>query len=135
MTLLVAISGESSLVLAADSRGTFGDPRGVTAQNDTMQKASVLCRHAAALVAGSGEVGSLLIREVTQLVAEQQIDGVTPVTNYMRGHVRMRYDEWFPTVMAMPPLGLLQSGQAAARPELALIVAGYETDGGPASIY
>lgn len=26
------------MVLASDSRGTFGDPRGVTAQNDNMQK-------------------------------------------------------------------------------------------------
>jgi hypothetical protein len=30
------------MVLAADSRGTFGDPRGVTAQNDAMQKVCLL---------------------------------------------------------------------------------------------
>lgn len=53
MTLLVALKGQDGLVLAADSRGTFGDPRGVTAQNDTQQKAHVLSRHFAVLTAGS----------------------------------------------------------------------------------
>lgn len=34
MTLLIALKGKDGLVMASDNRGTFGDPRGVTAQND-----------------------------------------------------------------------------------------------------
>ena len=66
MTLLVALVGSDGLVLAADSRGTFGDPRGITAQNDAQQKAHILAPHAAVLIAGAGEVGSLLIHEARQ---------------------------------------------------------------------
>jgi hypothetical protein len=60
MTLLVALKGKDGLVLAADSRGTFGDPRGITAQNDNQQKAHILSPHVAVLAAGSGEVGALI---------------------------------------------------------------------------
>jgi len=38
MTLTVCIEGSDGMVLASDSRGTFGDPRGLTAQNDTIKK-------------------------------------------------------------------------------------------------
>ena len=62
MTLLVALKGQDGLVLAADSRGTFGDPRGVTAQNDSQQKAHILSKHVAALQAGASEVGALIIQ-------------------------------------------------------------------------
>jgi hypothetical protein len=37
------------LVLAADSRGTFGNPVGVTAQNNTMIKTQVMSGHTGAL--------------------------------------------------------------------------------------
>ena len=62
MTLLVTLKGKDGLVLAADSRGTFGDPRGVTAQNDAQQKAHILAPHVAVLSAGSGEVGAFTSR-------------------------------------------------------------------------
>lgn len=38
MTLTVCLKGKDGMVLASDSRGTFGDPRRVTAQNDNMKK-------------------------------------------------------------------------------------------------
>jgi hypothetical protein len=37
-TLAVALVGADGIVAAPDSRGTFGDPRATTAQNDTMTK-------------------------------------------------------------------------------------------------
>ncbi len=58
MTLLVALKGSDGLALAADSRGTFGDPRGITAQNDTMEKAFIVSPHVAVLLAGAGELGN-----------------------------------------------------------------------------
>jgi hypothetical protein len=38
MTLALAIKAVDAVVMAADSRGTIGDPRGLTAINDTQQK-------------------------------------------------------------------------------------------------
>jgi 20S proteasome alpha/beta subunit len=38
MTLAVAIKASDGIIIAADSRGTIGDPRGLTAVNDTQQK-------------------------------------------------------------------------------------------------
>lgn len=131
MTLLVALKGKDGLVLAADSRGTFGDPRGVTAQNDTQQKAHVLSRHVAVLAAGAGEVGAMVIDLVRQQVTAQNIDGATPVLTVLRDTVRAQYNNWFPSVPAMQPIALIQTGQVPTRPDLAFVVGGYELDGTP----
>jgi hypothetical protein len=45
MTLVVAIKARDGIVLAGDSRGTIGDPRGLTAINDTQQKVHHLGNH------------------------------------------------------------------------------------------
>jgi 20S proteasome alpha/beta subunit len=132
MTLLVALKGEDGLALAADSRGTFGDPRGVTAQNDSQQKAHILAPHVAALQAGSGEVGALIVDEVKRDLAAQGIDGVTPVMNFLRDRCRTNYQNWFPSVAPIVPPQQVISGQAPTRPDLVFIVAGYEmTAAGP----
>src|SRR5712691_7703618 len=102
MTLLVALKGRDGLVLAADSRGTFGDPRGVTAQNDSQQKAHILSKHVAVLAAGAGEVGALIIQHTRERVAAEGIDGVTPVLNALRETARNNYNEWFPSVPPIP---------------------------------
>ncbi|MGH2635752.1 MAG: hypothetical protein ACRDHU_06380 [Actinomycetota bacterium] len=127
MTLLVALKGQDGLVLAADSRGTFGDPSATTAQNDSMQKAHVLAPHVGALSAGAGEVASLLILEATQAIGV--MDGVTPVMEHLRSTARNKYGEWFPSVPAIQPPALLMTGQAPSRPGLILLVAGYEMVG------
>lgn len=131
MTLLIALKGTDGLVLAADSRGTFGDPRGVTAQNDAQQKAHILSPHVAVLAAGSGEVAALIIDLVRQKIAEQKTDWATPVLNMLRDTVREQYNNWFPSVPPMQPVALIQSGQVAMRPDLAFLVSGYEVDGTP----
>ena len=38
MTLALAIVAVDGIAVASDSRGTIGDPRGLTAVNDTQQK-------------------------------------------------------------------------------------------------
>jgi hypothetical protein len=40
------------MVVAADSRGTFGDPRGITAQNDSQKKLYSISKYSAILTAG-----------------------------------------------------------------------------------
>lgn len=126
MTLLVALAGKDGLVLAADSRGTFGDPRGVTAQNDSQQKARVLAPHVAVLSAGAGEVGALIVQQVEQDVTARGLDGVTEVMNVLRETTRENYNNWFPTVPAIGAPQLVATGQAPSRPDLVFIVAGYE---------
>jgi 20S proteasome alpha/beta subunit len=79
MTLLVALRGVDGLALAADSRGTFGDPRGITAQNDAQQKAHILSHRTAVLAAGASEVGALVIEQARAYIQTNGIDGVTPV--------------------------------------------------------
>ena len=128
MTLLVALKGKDGLALAADSRGTFGDPRGVTAQNDSQEKAHILAPHVAVLFAGSGEVGSLIVRQVAELVTQQVLDGVTPVMELLRKTARENYAAWFPSLPPIPAPQSVMSGQAAGRPELAMVIAGYELD-------
>ena len=127
MTLLVALVGTDGIVVAADSRGTFGDPRGVTAQNDTMQKAYVLTPHVAVLMAGTAEVGAMIITETKKrLQASPVDDAVTPVMNVLRATSIDCYNNWFPTVPAVQPAQAVQAGQAAARPDLVFVVAGYD---------
>jgi 20S proteasome alpha/beta subunit len=128
MTLLVALRGLDGLVLAADSRGTFGDPSQTTAQNDSMQKAHVLSKHAAILAAGASEVGALLIAEAQAVIAAQKIDGATNVMEAVRQTARAKYNEWFPTVPPIQPPQLAMAGGVATRPGVQFIVAGYELD-------
>ena len=91
--------------MAADSRGTFGDPRGVTAQNDSQKKAHILAPHVAVLQAGAGEVGAMIVQEVAHDLRQRSLDGVTEVMNVLRDTTRMRYNEWFPSVPGHPLSG------------------------------
>jgi 20S proteasome alpha/beta subunit len=131
MTLLVALTGKNGLVLAADSRGTFGDPRMVTAQNDAQQKAHILSSHVAVLTAGSGEVGSMVLDQVTKEVDTSHSDWASPVVDTLRSVSRKQYGEWFPSVPPIQPAMLIQAGQVASRPDVAFLVGGYEQDGTP----
>jgi 20S proteasome alpha/beta subunit len=119
VTLLVALRGNDGIVVAADSRGTFGDPRAVTAQNDAQKKLYRASRHAAILTAGSGELGATIMAEALTLI--QETDGVSAVLDKTRTLVRTKYGEWFPNFA-------LQINQAGTpvRPDLALLIAGYD---------
>ncbi len=122
MTLLVALSGADGLVVASDSRGTFGDPRGVTAQNDSQKKLYVTSKYSAILAAGAGELGAQLMGEVTTAV--KTIEGVTPIMDATRGLVRAKYGDWFSRFAIQP----VQGAPAPVRPDLALLIAGYDVD-------
>ncbi len=121
MTLLVGLSGADGIVIAADSRGTFGDPRGITAQNDAQKKLYVTSRYTSILMAGSGELGAALMSEISAALAG--IEGATPVMDAARNHVRSKYGDWFRS-FAIQQVGLPQP----VRPDLTLLVAGYEVD-------
>jgi 20S proteasome alpha/beta subunit len=62
MTLAVAIKAVDSVVMAADSRGTIGDPRGLTAINDTQTKLFQLGQ-CGVVIAGASEVALIILDE------------------------------------------------------------------------
>lgn len=131
MTLLVALRGSDGIVLSADSRGTFGDPSQTTAQNDSQQKAHILSRHAAVLTAGNGEVAAMLVQEARAAIDGAAIDGATPVMERLRETCRSKFNEWFPHVPAIQAPALIATGQGATRPNVGMVVGGYElTDEG-----
>ncbi|MGB8706842.1 MAG: hypothetical protein WCD72_02675 [Dehalococcoidia bacterium] len=128
MTLLIAVMGIDGMVLAADSRGTFGDPRGVTAQNDSIRKAFILTSHVAAIQAGSAELGAMILKQVQDALAKQPgIDGVGNVVKVVHDTARASYDAWFP---GLPQTAVLnpQTGVFIGRPDLTFIIGGYEKD-------
>ena len=128
MTLLVALKGSDGMVLAADSRGTFGDPRGVTAQNDSIRKAFIFTSHVAAIQAGSAELGAMVLKQTQDAIAKQVgIDGVENVVNVLHQTSRASYDAWFPS-LPQTAIPNPQTGIVIGRPDLIFIVGGYEKD-------
>lgn len=122
MTLLVGLRGKDGIVAAADSRGTFGDPRGITAQNDSMVKVHLVAPHVALMIAGSGELGMQLIGEISKEVAQNKVDGATLVLEVVRRIAKARYQEWFPHLQP----AVFPGAQQIARPDLAFVVVGYD---------
>lgn len=122
VTLLVALKGSDGIVVAADSRGTFGDPRGVTAQNDAQKKLYVTSKYTAILTAGSGELGASVMLQVPGVI--KGVEGITAVMNAVRTLVKTSYKDWFPQFAIQPVPGV----PAPVRPDLALMFAGYDVD-------
>ena len=124
MTLVVCLKGKDGMVLASDSRGTFGDPRGVTAQNDNMQKVYGLSKYVGVLLAGSGELGATIISEIQKKIAKKKTEGVTPVMELIREILIKRFDEWFKGFNIQP----IQGSTTPVRPTLMFVVGGYDLD-------
>jgi len=112
------------MVLASDSRGTFGDPRGVTAQNDNQKKSYGLSKYVGVLMAGSGELGAMIMNEVATDVKNRNLEGVTPIMNAAREILKRRYDEWF----ARFSLQAIPNVPTPVRPTLVVIIGGYDLD-------
>jgi len=114
------------MVLASDSRGTFGDPRATTAQNDNMHKLYGISKYVGVVLAGSGEIGSTIMCEIQNEIkkANPPIEGITPVMNFVRAILIKRYNEWFKSFAIAP----VQGAPFPIRPTLVLIIGGYEVD-------
>lgn len=121
MTLTVCLSGTDGLVLASDSRGTFGDPRGITAQNDTIKKLYFV-QDVGILLSGSQEA-NLIIEEVGKLSASKSLKGATLVMQEVRKVAMERFDEWYKGFPLFPVPG---QNPAFVRNTLQLTVAGYD---------
>ncbi len=124
MTLIVCLRGTDGMVLASDSRGTFGDPRGVTAQNDNQKKVYRLSKYSGMLIAGSGEIGTMVYNELGKEIEKMQDIGVTPMMDTVRFMLKSKFDEWFSPKKFQ--LQAISGIPVPARPDLAAIVGGYD---------
>src|ERR1700681_3637375 len=94
MSLLVCLLGTDGLVLATDSRGTFGDPRGVTAQNDQIKKLYLANERVGILVAGAGDLGSSVVSGFMALPDIASL-GITELTVALHRYAREQFGQWF----------------------------------------
>jgi hypothetical protein len=92
MTLALAIKATDAIIVAADSRGTIGDPRGLTAVNDTQQKIFQfgMCGLA---ISGAAELTQAIMDEFGKkgLNNPQNIDDAVGTLTQAAGI----YDGWF----------------------------------------
>ena len=126
MSLLICLRGTDGLVLATDSRGTFGDPRGVTAQNDQIKKVYLASKHVGVLVAGAGDLGSTVVSGFLALPDISTL-GVTEFTVALHHYAREQFREWFDLFSTKK----MENDPRPARPDLNFIVAGFELNHDP----
>lgn len=121
MSLAITIQTNEGIAVASDSRGTFGDPRGVTGANDTIQKVYGLTKYTAIAVAGANEIGATLLDSLHPIIKQRNLEGIDDILQATRELFGSKYNEWFPNLPAMP------SPQAPhlQRPGLVVILAGY----------
>src|ERR1700688_1617455 len=98
MTLIVAIKAQDGIVLAGDSRGTIGDPRGLTAINDTQQKVHQLGNHGIAF-AGSSEMAAALFDQYRKRGLGRQTDVDQVATEIAKVSADI-FAEWFREIRA-----------------------------------
>jgi len=128
MSLAIAIQTKEGIAIASDSRGTFGDPRGITGANDTIQKVYGLTRYTAMAIAGANEIGATLLDRLIPQVKDRGLEGIDDIVQATHQLFRNQYNEWFPNLPSMP------SPQAPhlQRPGLIAILTGYRiSDGNP----
>jgi 20S proteasome alpha/beta subunit len=128
MSLAVAIEANEGIVLAADSRATYGDPRGLTAVNDTVQKIYKLSPRSAIALVGAAETGASLIQHITSGLAPQPGSNVDQVAETIRTLGNQYFAQWFgPPQYLMGPAG----PQPTPRPDIWFLLVGHSANGQP----
>jgi 20S proteasome alpha/beta subunit len=124
LSLLICLVGIDGLVLAADSRGTFGDPRGVTAQNDLIKKLYLVNPRVGILVAGAGDLGSTIVAGLLAMPDIASL-GVTGLTEALHTYAQAQFRLWFDLFSLKPTT----DDPRPVRPVLNFLIAGFELDG------
>jgi len=122
MSLAVAIEAANAIVLAADSRATFGDPRGMTAVNDTVQKVFTLTPRTAIAMVGAAEAGASLIERVKPVLATQAAANADGISDLFRQLAVQNFSQWFgaPQFLMGP-----QGPMPIPRPDVHFLLVGY----------
>lgn len=110
------------MVLAADSRGTIGDPRGLTAINDSYTKLFKLSDYCGITVAGASELAATLVDELRTKLQHGKHVYADQILKETRNLVRARYDDWF------------SKFKIDERPGVHTLITGYHKDAGASLI-
>lgn len=113
MTLIAALQGKTGIALAADSRGTIGDPRGLTAVNDLQDKLFKLSDRCGICISGAAELAAKFIDELKADLQASPASCVDVLASRIRNKIRTNYNDWFAQF------------DVNKRPNVNLIVAGY----------
>jgi 20S proteasome alpha/beta subunit len=128
MSLAVAIEASDGIVLGADSRATYGDPRGLTAVNDTVLKIYRLTPRTAIALVGQAETGASLIQRITAGLAAQPGADVDAAAEAIRTIGNQYFGQWFgPPQFLMGPMG----PTPVPRPDVWLLLIGFSSNGQP----
>jgi len=111
MTLIAALRSHGAIILAADSRGTVGDPRGLTAINDTQEKIYRLGNCGLGL-AGASEMGAVLLDELHKKGIDR-IGNIDALVALVVKECGENFNQWF------------QGISPGQRPAVLLSLAGY----------
>ena len=125
MTLIVGLEGQDGLVLASDSRGTIGDPRGLTAVNDTYNKIYKLSDLCGVAISGASELSNRLIDLFKKHLVSKNLIDVDPIVDEFYTWAKKEYTDWF------GQMSFVSHGQQVIdqRPNITLIVLGYNKNG------
>lgn len=128
MSLAVAIEATNGIVLGVDSRATFGDPRGLTAVNDTVQKIYKLSPRTAIAMVGQAEIGNSLIQHIMASLAAQPNANVDQAAEAVRTVGNQFFGQWFgPPQFMMGPAG----PAPVPRPDVWYVLVGHDVAGRP----
>ena len=116
-TLIVVLKASDGIILAGDSRGTIGDPRGLTAIRDTDTKLFQLSNLAAMGISGQSELAASVFDILKPQLEANKLEHIDEIMNKTRTVVKQRYDEWFAKFAV------------DKRPALFVSLCGYESDG------
>jgi 20S proteasome alpha/beta subunit len=122
LTLVAYFQGKDGVVIASDSRGTIGDPRGLTAVNDFQKKLFQLGRYCGVATYGSAELAAQMISEIRSAISGKP-ESVSQILESARPVMMSRHGGWFPSI------------PFEKRPFIGFILAGLENDGSPRAYY
>jgi len=95
MTLVIALEAKDGIIMAGDTRGTIGDPRGLTAISDVHKKIFELTRFCGIGISGSSELGTALLDGIQKKLSDSKVVFVGEAMSQTRLHVRAIYNDWF----------------------------------------
>ena len=98
MTLVVGLKGRDGVIIAADSRGIIGDPRGLTAINDKYEKIFQITKFAAVASFGAAELSSqmmdIICKHDSIIKLSNEMD-IELIADTFRKSSQKIYMDWF----------------------------------------